>query len=312
MDPNATLRMIEEALRDRDYRLANQLKWSLFQWLARGGFEPDWSKYPQASAYYHKRFPRRNPRHNPLRLSSIFSGPNTDQNLRVFFSWLTRIGAGPKFGSRPIGWYQLHMMKAYDILRATGADEVKFENGRILGMIEGEWTTLFTPSRLYELADIGTRNNPLRMNPGRRRNPHIHRIGATVTGPEVRTNPANAVIGPYSEYAVAQERAMKLKSAGIAKNIRIDKKKGKWFVSYVDTAAMSSLDDWKRETGDYIRGNPPRTKIYQRTIEIVASKAGMPHKCDAACKRAGHKYRHVFKDRNSSIHGLENGKIVIG
>lgn len=58
--------------------------------------------------------------------------------------------------------------------------------------------------------------------------------------------------------------------------------------------------------------NPPKTRIYSRTIEIIASKAGMPHKCDAACRRAGHRYRHVFKDKNSSIFGLENGKILIG
>lgn len=56
--------------------------------------------------------------------------------------------------------------------------------------------------------------------------------------------------------------------------------------------------------------NPKRVKIYERILSIEASKAGMPHKCDAACKRAKHRYRHVFKFP-SRIFGLPSGKILI-
>lgn len=42
-------------------------------------------------------------------------------------------------------------------------------------------------------------------------------------------------IGPYSEYAVAQEKAIRLQSSGMGKSIRIDKKKGKWFITYFST-----------------------------------------------------------------------------
>ena len=57
--------------------------------------------------------------------------------------------------------------------------------------------------------------------------------------------------------------------------------------------------------------NPSRTKIYSHIIEIKASKAGMPHKCNSACKRAGHQYVHHFK-RGNPIYGAEGGKLSIG
>jgi hypothetical protein len=46
-------------------------------------------------------------------------------------------------------------------------------------------------------------------------------------------------IGPYSEYATAQEKAMKLKLQG-AKSIRIDKKKGEWVISFVGENTMGN------------------------------------------------------------------------
>lgn len=58
------------------------------------------------------------------------------------------------------------------------------------------------------------------------------------------------------------------------------------------------------------QGNPPATKIYSHCIEIRASKAGMPHKCDAACKRSNHLYKHEFKKR-CCIFGLPDGSLLI-
>lgn len=57
--------------------------------------------------------------------------------------------------------------------------------------------------------------------------------------------------------------------------------------------------------------NPPPRKIYQRCVEIIASKAGMPHQCDAACKRAGHMYRHKFS-KQACIYGLHDGNVLVG
>jgi len=56
--------------------------------------------------------------------------------------------------------------------------------------------------------------------------------------------------------------------------------------------------------------NPRRVKIYSSVIKIYASKAGMPHNCDAECKRHGHRYVHKFKS-GAAIYGLPDGSIMI-
>jgi len=62
MDPNANLQEQEEILNrygapgqqmDDRYRL-RELREALQVWIARGGFEPDWSKAPRAAKYYYK------------------------------------------------------------------------------------------------------------------------------------------------------------------------------------------------------------------------------------------------------------------
>lgn len=58
------------------------------------------------------------------------------------------------------------------------------------------------------------------------------------------------------------------------------------------------------------RKNPPATKIYERVLEIRASKAGMPHRCDSACRQAGHRYVHKFRSK-ASIYGLDDGTLLI-
>lgn len=61
----------------------------------------------------------------------------------------------------------------------------------------------------------------------------------------------------------------------------------------------------------YPISNPPETKIYERVCEIVAIK-GPGHKCDAACKRARHTYRHTFsKKHNIGVYGSPDSKKII-
>lgn len=59
--------------------------------------------------------------------------------------------------------------------------------------------------------------------------------------------------------------------------------------------------------------NPPArlTKIYNRVIEMKASKAGMPHQCDPKCRAAGHRYVHRFSSK-ACVWGLPDGRILIG
>lgn len=54
MDPNACLDLIAFYLRYADDYGADldETCQDLFDWLDKGGFEPDWSKHPSASEYY--------------------------------------------------------------------------------------------------------------------------------------------------------------------------------------------------------------------------------------------------------------------
>ena len=59
----------------------------------------------------------------------------------------------------------------------------------------------------------------------------------------------------------------------------------------------------------FLRSNPTATEIYSRIKEIIAVK-GPGHRCDAACKRARHTYKHVFSSP-ARVLGLGNGDILI-
>jgi hypothetical protein len=68
--------------------------------------------------------------------------------------------------------------------------------------------------------------------------------------------------------------------------------------------------DFEERNMRLARKNPPRTKIYNRVIKIYASKAGMPHNCDAECKKHGHNYVHHFKEK-ACIYGLPDGTLWV-
>ena len=56
--------------------------------------------------------------------------------------------------------------------------------------------------------------------------------------------------------------------------------------------------------------NPPLTKIYDCIKEVIAVK-GPGHKCDAACKRANHTYRHVFTKKHGIFGTADGQKLII-
>ncbi len=87
-----------------------------------------------------------------------------DNKLRNMFSWLTRIGAGPKFGSMPIAWYQKHQCSCIDWLEQTRFNEFKCCKGAIYGRnreTESKhhhgWTVLIDAHILYKQTDKAIR-----------------------------------------------------------------------------------------------------------------------------------------------------------
>jgi hypothetical protein len=81
---------------------------------------------------------------------------NLNVDVGLLFSWLTRNHMGPKYGSRPIGWYQIHQRHAIDVLQETfGKDAdvcvrkgyVMFERAAALGCARIACT------EVYRLAD---------------------------------------------------------------------------------------------------------------------------------------------------------------
>ena len=85
-----------------------------------------------------------------------------DDRIRAAFSYLTRIGAAPAFGFRPIGWYQIHQCKALDILQELvgGSGEVRTRRGVIEGRGDGwtGWRPLLSAQALYRRADNESRS----------------------------------------------------------------------------------------------------------------------------------------------------------
>ena len=86
-----------------------------------------------------------------MNLTKCFSH---DKKLKSVFTWLTRIGAGRKFGSLPISWYQAHQCFCIDILREYADDsEIRYSGGYIQVKEMGAWYNVMEPKELFELAD---------------------------------------------------------------------------------------------------------------------------------------------------------------
>lgn len=91
---------------------------------------------------------------------TIEKGNSSDAYLKRAFTWLTRTGAGRKFGSLPIGWYQMHQMAALNILeqRCDGLN-VRCKQGHIQAKQGGTWHTVMSAIELFQSADSRARKN---------------------------------------------------------------------------------------------------------------------------------------------------------
>lgn len=69
---------------------------------------------------------------------------NNESQIRRLFSWQTRVGLAPKFGSRPIGWYQQHQMATFEILTKCGCSDVRVVKGNIVDKALGMVATVYS------------------------------------------------------------------------------------------------------------------------------------------------------------------------
>lgn len=104
------------------------------------------------------------PTPNPMTIFNSNQGNSTDAYLQRAFSWLARIGACPKFGSRPIGWYQIHAMHALHALKLLESTKAcGFPVRCKAGVIQykptiGAWQNVITARELFDQADKLTRS----------------------------------------------------------------------------------------------------------------------------------------------------------
>lgn len=83
-------------------------------------------------------------------------GNSSEAYLKRAFSWLTRIGAAPAFGSRPIGWYQVHQMNCLNWLEKSKAAglPVRCKGGIIQAKPTiGHWFDVVSATELYRIGD---------------------------------------------------------------------------------------------------------------------------------------------------------------
>lgn len=81
-----------------------------------------------------------------------------DTYYRGIFSWATRVGAAPKFGTRPIGWYQQHQMAVLDLIEyMPSVDAVRFRAGYVQVHRHGAWYAWLTPDEIFRRADTYVR-----------------------------------------------------------------------------------------------------------------------------------------------------------
>lgn len=97
---------------------------------------------------------------------------NNEGKLHAAFSYAVRVGVAHAFGTVPIGWYEIHVWKALDIMEARarkvtglaiGDVRIRLYHGVLQAMQLGPrgtrvWQTFGTPYEIFREADRAARN----------------------------------------------------------------------------------------------------------------------------------------------------------
>lgn len=91
-----------------------------------------------------------------------------DNEIRKLFSYQARVGFAPKFGTRPIGWYQIHQHNVYNYITEVirdmkqGHAEIRVKRGMLqLQGAGGKWFNNISAYNVYQLADMKSRKGEL-------------------------------------------------------------------------------------------------------------------------------------------------------
>lgn len=92
---------------------------------------------------------------------NILKAFDNEKETRNFFTWQTRNGMAPAFGSRPIGWYQQHQCAAHDVLKElchalyVDASALRVKSGDVIGrqIGEGKWIRIASTQEIFNKAD---------------------------------------------------------------------------------------------------------------------------------------------------------------
>ena len=79
---------------------------------------------------------------------------NDDQDIKRVFSYQTRMGLAPKFGSLPISWYQQHQCEINDLLSCF--DDIKVSHGLVYAFsdhFESGYKCIGSVNAIYQQAD---------------------------------------------------------------------------------------------------------------------------------------------------------------
>lgn len=87
-----------------------------------------------------------------------------NSDLARLFNWLTRTSMGRKFGSLPIGWYQMHQCHALNILGEqltcwplSKDAPLRVKQGVVQAKANGHWKSLISCVTVFQQADDRTR-----------------------------------------------------------------------------------------------------------------------------------------------------------
>ena len=219
-------------------------------------------------------------KYNPRLKNPDFPQPGTPE-------WLLAKSSGPLWKYEDArGVTHFGYMGKY--LDRGGTDQTAFMYDRESGEL-----SVVSGSRMMKMARANPKHKELMKNPRNEYEVLVGNVGYVYRGGSLKEAQQK-----FSTY-VAQSKTHGMRASGEDVTILRNSEPIKEYQGYVAAADFEPYEN-----------NPP-VVIYDKVLNIVARK-GPGHRCDTACKRAGHVYEHKFSGKiDSEILGNKNGSLTI-